>query len=169
VAESRVPELARLYSPITLTLHLRRSECPMTVTLTAPRTSLSHVAAALARVTRRVDHRAELIAELQTARLVPAVFLPGIEHQDAGEIVRTGLQGVVYQRRTLHRHINEHLFLDVAARTGVRVMACWDDRARRGRMHVAEVGEPGLWDRVVVHFTQLEMHGHPAPATAAAS
>jgi hypothetical protein len=141
----------------------------MTVTLTAPRTSLSHLVTALARVTRRGDHRAELIAELQTAPLVPAVFLPGIEHQDAGEIVRTGLQGVVYQRRTLHRHINEHLFLDVAARTGVRVMACWDDRARRGRMHVAEVGEPGLWDRVVVHFTQLEMHGHPAPATAAAS
>ncbi|SEF38112.1 hypothetical protein SAMN05421837_11863 [Amycolatopsis pretoriensis] len=48
-------------------------------------------------------------------------------------------------------------------------MACWDDRAQRVRMHVAEVGEPGLWDRVVVHFTQLEMHGPLAPVIGAAS
>ncbi|SEF38113.1 hypothetical protein SAMN05421837_11864 [Amycolatopsis pretoriensis] len=68
----------------------------MTVTLTTPRTSLSHLVTVLGRLTHRVDYRAELIAELQTAPLVPAVLLPGIEHQDAGEIVRTGLQSVIH-------------------------------------------------------------------------
>ncbi|OXM43127.1 hypothetical protein [Amycolatopsis alba] len=137
----------------------------MTATLTVPRTSLSCLATALVRVTRRGDHRAELIAELATARLTPACFVPGIEHQAAAAIVRTGLPTVEHQRRTLQRRIDEHLFLDTTARTGVRVLACWDDSAHRVRMHVAETGEPGLWDRIVALFTRWEMTGRPVPAT----
>ncbi|WP_410580148.1 hypothetical protein [Amycolatopsis sp. lyj-108] len=137
----------------------------MTATLTAPKTSLSGLVTALVRGTRRTDHCADLIAELATARLAPACFVPGIEHQAAAAIVRTGLPTVEHQRRPLQRRIDEHLFLDISVRTGVRVLACWDDRAHRVRMHVAEVGEPGLWDRIVVHFTLWEMAGRPVPAT----
>jgi hypothetical protein len=108
-----------------------------------------------------------LVAELQTARLVPAVFVPGAEHQDAAAIVRTGLPTVVHQRRTLRRRLDEHLFLDAAAGTGVRVLACWDDRAHRVRMHVAEIGEHGLWDRIVAHFTKWEMTGRSVPSATA--
>ncbi|MGW4127769.1 hypothetical protein [Amycolatopsis japonica] len=97
-----------------------------------------------------------MIAELATAPLVPACFVPGIEHPAAAAIVRAGLPTVKYLRR-----IDEHLFLDTAARTGVRVLVCWDDRAHRVRMHVAEIGEPGLWDRVVAHFTRWDMTGRP--------
>ncbi|MFE5565698.1 hypothetical protein ACFQ68_11965 [Amycolatopsis japonica] len=102
------------------------------------------------------EHRTELIAELTTAPLVPACFVPGIEHQAAAAIVRAGLPTVEHQRR-----IDEHLFLDTAARTGVRVLARWDDRAHRVRIHVAEIGEPGLWDRIVAHFTRWDMAGRP--------
>ncbi|UMP06899.1 hypothetical protein [Amycolatopsis sp. EV170708-02-1] len=137
----------------------------MTMPLTVPRRSLSGLATALAQVTRRMDHRADLIAELVTAQLVTACFVPGIEHQAAAAIVRTGMPTVEHQRRTLQWRIDEHLFLDTPARTGVRVLACWDDRAHRVRMHVAEVGEPGLWDRIVAHFTRWEMTGRPVPAT----
>jgi hypothetical protein len=115
-------------------------------------------------VARHKDHRADLIAELQTARLVTAVVVPGIEHQAAAAILRTGLPTVEHRRRTLQRRIDEHLFLDTAARAGVRVLACWDDRAHRVRMHVAEVGGRGLWDRIVAHFTTWEMTGRPVPS-----
>ncbi|MGW4529160.1 hypothetical protein [Amycolatopsis sp. NPDC004378] len=135
----------------------------MTATLTSPRTSLSGLVTALARVTRRRDHRAELLAELETARLVPAVFVPGIEHQAAEAIVRVSLPTVEHRRRTVQRRIDEHLFLDPASRAGVRVMACWDEQAHRVRMHVAEAGEPGLWDRIVVRFTEWERDGRPVP------
>ncbi|MFC4086539.1 hypothetical protein [Amycolatopsis samaneae] len=91
--------------------------------------------------------------------------MPGIEHQAAAAIVRTGLPTIEHRRRTLHRRIDEHLFLDVDARTGVRVLACWDERAHRVRMHVAEVGGSQLWERIVVHFTEWEITGRPVPAT----
>ncbi|MGY6657634.1 hypothetical protein ACXIZN_36280 [Amycolatopsis sp. TRM77291] len=137
----------------------------MTTTLTVPRTPLSGLATALVRAARRTDHRVELIAELATAPLTPACFVPGIEHQAAAEILRTGLPTVEHQRRTLQRRIDEHLFLDITARTGARVLACWDDRAHRVRMHVAAIGEPGLWDRIVAHFTRWEMTGRPVPVS----
>ncbi|MCR6488347.1 hypothetical protein M8542_36505 [Amycolatopsis sp. OK19-0408] len=89
--------------------------------------------------------------------------MPGIEHQAAAAIVRAGLPTVEHRRRTLQPRIDEHLFLDTDAQAGVRILACWDDRAHRVRMHVAEVGEPGLWHRIVVHFAQWEMSGRPVP------
>ncbi|WP_410595515.1 hypothetical protein [Amycolatopsis sp. lyj-23] len=135
----------------------------MTATLIPPRTSLSGLVTALARVTRRRDHRAGLLAELETARLVPAVVVPGIQHQAAEAIVRVGLPAVEHRRRMVQRRIDEHLFLDVDGRAGVRVLACWDEQAHRVRMHVAETGEPGLWDRIVVRFTEWERDGRPVP------
>jgi hypothetical protein len=137
----------------------------MTAILTAPRTTLADLVHTVPRIFRSEDRRATLVAELQTTALVPAVFVPGIEHRAAAAIVRAGLPTVEHRRRTLHQRIDEHLFLDVDARTGVRVMACWDDRAHRVRMHVAEVGDSLLWERIVGHFTVWEMTGRPVPAT----
>ncbi|MFI5593612.1 hypothetical protein ACIA5G_51910 [Amycolatopsis sp. NPDC051758] len=138
----------------------------MTAIRMAARLSLPDLIASLRRETRRADHHAELIAELRRSALTPACFVPGIEHQAAAAIVRAGLPTVEHRRRTLHRRIDEHLFLDTTARAAVRVLACWDDRAHRVLMHVAELGEPGLWDRIVVHFTQWEMTGRPVPPMA---
>jgi hypothetical protein len=98
--------------------------------------------------------QAVLIAELRRAQLFPACSLLGIAHSAATEIVRTGLPTVQHQRRTLHRHTEEHLFLDTATWAGVRVVACRDVRTHRVRMHVAEVGDPTLWDRIVIHVTR---------------
>ncbi|MDT8913530.1 hypothetical protein [Amycolatopsis sp. PS_44_ISF1] len=109
-----------------------------------------------------------MAAALEIAPLRPAVFVPGLEHQAAAAILAAGLPGVIHRRRTLHRRLDEHLILDANADTdsgsGVRVMACWDDQAHRVRMHVAEVGAPGLWDRIVAHFTEWEITGRPTPA-----
>ncbi|WP_103343789.1 hypothetical protein [Amycolatopsis sp. CA-126428] len=136
----------------------------MTVVLPAPRTSLSEFLHAVTQVLRGEDRSHGLVTALQIARLVPAVFVPGIERQNAAAIVAAGLPEVTYRRRTLHRRLDEHLFLDIGAGTGVRVMACWDDRAYRVRMHVAEIGESLLWERIVVHFTEWERAGRPVPA-----
>ncbi|MEV6639691.1 hypothetical protein [Amycolatopsis sp. NPDC051371] len=141
----------------------------MTALLTTARPSLSDLITRMRRRTRRVDRHADVIAELQRSRLIPACFVPGIEHQAAAAIVRAGLPTVEHRRRTLQRRIDEHLFLDTTARAAVRVLACRDDRAHRVRMHVAEVGEPGLWDRIVVNFTQWEMTGRPVPPMAGPS
>jgi hypothetical protein len=123
----------------------------------------SELLAGMLRIRRGENRRDELIAELQTARLVPACVVSGIEHRLAATIVRAGLPTVEYRRRTLHRHLDEHLFVDIAADAAVRVLACWDTRANRVRMHVAEVGAPGLWDRVVIRFTEWEKAGRPIP------
>ncbi|WP_103349776.1 hypothetical protein [Amycolatopsis sp. CA-128772] len=139
----------------------------MTATLTAPAAMLADLAHAVARIFRTDDRRGALVAALQTAQLSPAVFVPGIEHRAAAAIVRSGLPSVEHRRRTLHRRIDEHLFLDIEAGTGVRVMACWDDRVYRVRMHVAEIGDSLLWERIVVHFTEWESTGRPVPAAAA--
>jgi hypothetical protein len=141
----------------------------MTAIRTAARLSLSDLITRLRRETHRADHRAELIAELQRSPLTPACFVPGIVHQAAAAIVRAGLPTVEHRRRTLQRRIDEHLFLDTAAWAGVRVLACWDDRAHRVRMHVAEAGAPGLWDLIVAHFTRWEMTGRPVPPMAVPS
>ncbi|HET6287643.1 MAG TPA: hypothetical protein VFG15_12955 [Amycolatopsis sp.] len=135
----------------------------MATTSVSLKTTSSDLVDASVRVGSREERRADLIAELQTTRLMPAVVVPGIEHQAAAAIVQAGLPIVEYQRRTLHRRIDEHLFLDVPARTGVRILACWDDRSHRIRMHCAEVGASGLWDRIVIHFTWWEMSGRPVP------
>lgn len=141
----------------------------MNATLASPRTSLAALVHNVIRMFQSEDRNAVLIAQLQAARLVPAVFVPGIEHQAAAAIIRSGLPCVTYRRRTLHRRLDEHLFLDADALTAVRVMACWDEHAHRVRMHVAEIGAPGLWDRIVVHFTEWEIAGRPVPATATAT
>jgi hypothetical protein len=141
----------------------------MTTILPAARPSLSDLITRMRQGTHRADRHADVIAELQRSRLTPACFVPGIEHQAAAAIVRAGLATVEHRRRTLQRRIDEHLFLDTAARAGVRVLACWDERAHRVRMRVAEVGEPGLWDRIVVHFTQWKMTGRPVPPMAGPS
>ncbi|MEC3974285.1 hypothetical protein [Amycolatopsis sp. H20-H5] len=137
----------------------------MTATLTSPGTALAELVHAVTRIWRDEHRRAALITELQSAALVPALFVPGIEHRGAAAIVATGMPTVEYRRRTLHRRIDEHLILDVEAGTGVRVMACWDDRAHRVRMHVAEVGASRLWERSVACFTAWEMTGRPVPTT----
>ncbi|MEV8614974.1 hypothetical protein AB0383_44960 [Amycolatopsis sp. NPDC051373] len=134
----------------------------MTATVMS-KTSWSELLAGMLRVHRSYSRHTELIAELQTARLTPACIVKGIEHQNAEAIVRAGLPTVEYRRRTLHRHLDEHLFVDTTADAGVRVLACWDTRASRMRMHVAEVGAPGLWDRIVIHFTEWEKAGRPVP------
>ncbi|VVJ22640.1 Uncharacterised protein [Amycolatopsis camponoti] len=137
----------------------------MTAILTASRNSLSDLVTRMKRVNHRLDHEAKLIADLRRSSLTPACFVPGIEHHAAAAIIRAGLPAIEHHRRPLQPRIDEHLFLDVAARTGVRILACWDDRAHRVRMQVAEVGEPDLWDRIVVLFTQWEMNGRPVPVT----
>ncbi|MFI5591213.1 hypothetical protein ACIA5G_39605 [Amycolatopsis sp. NPDC051758] len=109
------------------------------------------------RTTSPGGDQAALIAELRRAQLIPACSLLGIADPAAAEIVRTGLPTVQHQSRTLHRHTEEHLFLDTAAWAGVRVLACWDVRTHSVRMHVAEVGDPTLWDRIVIHVTRSEM------------
>ncbi|MER6669214.1 hypothetical protein ABT256_31990 [Amycolatopsis japonica] len=135
----------------------------MATTSVSLKTTSADLVYASVRVGSREGRRADLIAELQTTRLAPAVVVPGIEHLAAAAIVQAGLPSVEHQRCTLHRSIDEHLFLDVPARTGVRILACWDDRSHRIRMHCAEVGASGLWDRIVVHFTWCEMSGRPVP------
>ncbi|MEV6871670.1 NACHT domain-containing protein [Amycolatopsis sp. NPDC051128] len=106
----------------------------MTAAFPAPRTSLSELLHTVPQVLRGEDRIHELVAELQTAQLVPAVFVPGIRHQNAAAIVAAGLPEVTYGRRTVHRRLDEYLFLDIEAGGGVRVTACWDDRADRVRM-----------------------------------
>ncbi|WIX81852.1 hypothetical protein QRX50_14375 [Amycolatopsis carbonis] len=83
------------------------------------------------RIRRDERRRDELIAELRTARLVPGCVVSGIEHRKAATIVRTGLPTVDYRRRTLHRHLDEDLFMDLAADAAVRV--------RRTRRHLLEM------------------------------
>lgn len=138
----------------------------MTATLTPSPTRLTELVQATAQTPSDEDRYAAVLAELQAAPLVPAVFVPGIEHQAAAAIVRVGLPSVTYRRRTLHRSLDEHVFLDSDARTAVRVMAHWDDQAHQVRMQVAEVGRAGLWDRIVVHFTAWERSGRPVPDAA---
>lgn len=141
----------------------------MTVILSAPKAYLVEFVHAVTRMFKSKDPGDHLVEALQTAQLVPAVFVPGIEHQAAAAIVAVDLPSVVYRRRTLHQCLDEHLFLDVDAGSGVRAMACWDSRAHRVRMHIAEVGLPGLWDRIVLHFTEWELAGRPVPPSAGAT
>lgn len=138
----------------------------MTAILTALRKFLFNRATPLMRVTRCSDPRTELIARLQASQLSPACVVSGIEHQAAAAIVRTGLPTVEHRRCTLSQDCDEHLFLDVPGQTGVRILACWDKREHRVWMQVAEVGEPRLWDRIVILFTQWERNGRPVPADA---
>ncbi|HEY3691620.1 MAG TPA: hypothetical protein VGL46_15210 [Pseudonocardiaceae bacterium] len=139
----------------------------MNTILSSPHTSLPAPVRTTTRTFSGEDRLAHLVAELQTALLVPGVVVPGIEHQAAAAIINAGLPGATYQRQTLHRRLDEHLILDADARSGVRVLACWDERAHRVRMHVAECGAPGLWDWIVAHFAEWETTGRPVPATAA--
>ncbi len=106
---------------------------------------------------------ATLIEELQTARLIPTIVVPGIEHQAVNSIVRIFLPSIRHRRRTLHRRIDEHYFLDSTTKSGVRVLACWDDRACRVRMHIAEIGQHDLWERIVNRFAEWELTGRPVP------
>lgn len=137
----------------------------MTVVLPVPKTSLSELLHAVPPVFRGDDCNHGLVTELRTARLVPAVFVPGIGRQNAAVIVAAGLPALTYRRRALNYRLEEYLLLDIEAGTGVRVTACWDDRAYRMRMHVAEVGDHFLWERIVVRFTEWESAGHPVPAS----
>ena len=138
----------------------------MTATLGPSPMRLTELVQATARTPSDEDRYAAVLAELQAVPLVPAVFVPGIEHQAAAAIVRVGLATVTYWRRTLHRGLDEHVFLDSDTRTAVRVMARWDDQAHQTRMYVAEAGRSGLWDRIVVHFTAWERGGRPVPEVA---
>ncbi len=136
----------------------------MTVAFPVPKTSLSELLHTVTQVFRGEDCSHGLVTELRAARLVPAVFVPGIGRQNAAAIVAAGLPEVTYHHRALNYRLDEYLFLDIEAGTGVRVTACWDDRANRMRMHVAEVGAHLMWERIVVHFTERESAGRPVPA-----
>ena len=134
----------------------------MTTTLPATAASLTELVRTFARLSRDEDRLyTAVVTELQTARLRPAAAVPSIGHPAAASIARTGLPTVAYHRRTLHRPVDEHLFIDAGAVAGVRVLACWEQRAPRVRMQVAEVGDRGLWDRIVAQFTEWEMTGRP--------
>lgn len=122
--------------------------------------ALVHDFARVAEDDRRYD---AIVSALQLAKHVQAVVVAGIEHQAAGAIVRQALPAVAYRRRPLGKLIDEHLFVDVDGQTGARVLACWDARQLRVRMHVAEVGEYQLWDRIVALFTEWDMTGRPVP------
>ncbi|UKD58562.1 hypothetical protein L3Q65_18160 [Amycolatopsis sp. FU40] len=141
----------------------------MTAILSVPKAALAELVHTVTWMFKGKDPRDQLIDALRAARLVPAVFVPGIEHQAATAIVTVGLPGVVYRKWSPHRKLDEHLFLDVDAWSGVRVAACWDSRAHRVRMRVAEVGAPDLWDRIVALFTEWEVAGCPVPSSAGAA
>jgi hypothetical protein len=143
--------------------YCERSDGLMNATRTASTPSRTTHAS---RTTGPGGDQAVLIAELRRAQLIPACSLLGIADPAAAEIVRTGLPTVQHQRRTLHRHTEEHLFLDTAAWAGVRDLACRDVQTHRVRMHVAEVGDRTLWDRIVIHVTRWVMtrSGVAAPA-----
>ncbi|RSN39910.1 hypothetical protein DMC64_36935 [Amycolatopsis sp. WAC 04197] len=115
------------------------------------------------RVPKRPPDRGALIGSLRKSPLAPAVFITGIEHRAAAAIVHAVLPSVVHTRRSIHWSLDEHLFIDEAANTGVRVLTHWDEHLQRPRMEVAEIGDRLLWQRIVILFADWERAGRPVP------
>ncbi|GAB3746590.1 hypothetical protein GCM10027598_85000 [Amycolatopsis oliviviridis] len=115
------------------------------------------------RVPKRPPDRAVLVDALRKSPLTPAVFITGIEHRAAAAIVHAALPSVTHTRRSIHWLLDEHLFVDEATNTGVRVLTHWDEHSQCPRMEVAEIGDRLLWQRLVITFADWERAGRPVP------
>lgn len=112
-----------------------------------------------------LDQAAALLTVIEAR---PAVFLRGLDHRDAGQLIAARYPTLRY-RRTVRDDHHEHLVVDVATGDGVRIEVRYDPAKQRVVAAVAQTDSGVLFSRLVAHLTWWDYNGRPAPADIAAA
>lgn len=110
----------------------------------------------------RAEFPERVLAELEQAPLLPAIYLSTIEHRAFPKALAAALPTVVHAPRQTGAWRDEHLFHEPATGAAVRLVLTLDPQSFQVVARIAELGPGGLWDRIVAAATQWDQDGRPA-------
>ncbi len=101
--------------------------------------------------------------QLQAAPLMPARTLSGLEHPAFPSVLAAAMPGVEHTRSCWPDEQDEHVLVDPATRSAVRVVIAWDRRQARARTWIGEVGPRRLWNEISARLEEWNCNGRMIP------